>query len=202
MEWGREITDPGDGYGFLLNGNNLGYIQAVYAQADYAVNSTDSSQDMRVYGEDLKTCAENLAVWAPILQQNILTILTSTSATQVDGSISEVVKLANQMLNGVDLNENGEIEAIAGEGGVKTAYQRAYSMADMPVLPVSGPSTQTALSPTFTSTPSPIQTVVLPTRTSIRQPNSPAHPTNTSSPNNGNPNPTKKPTKTKNPNHP
>ena len=45
-----QTADPGDGYGLSLNGNNLGYIQAVYSHADYASNSPGASQNMIVNG--------------------------------------------------------------------------------------------------------------------------------------------------------
>ena len=186
-----EVTDPGDGYGFLLNGDNLGYIQAVYSHADYAVNSPDASQNMIVHGEHVKVCVQNLAGWAPQLRERVLRILTSASSSDVDQPIREAVALASQMLNGLDLDSNGKIDPVSGEGGTLAAYEHAYYMADMPLLPVNPSFTPTAV----TSTPGPFQTAVPPTRTSIRQPNTPVPPAN-----NGNPsNPTQKPTKTKKP---
>jgi len=184
-----QITDPGDGYGFLLNGDNLGYIQAIYSHADYAVNSPDASQNMIIHGEHVKVCAQNLAAWAPQLRERVLTILTSASNSDVDQPVREAVALASQMLNGLDLDHNGNIEPTAGEGGALAAYEHAYEMADMPLLPVNPSFTPTAV----TSTPGAFQTAVLPTRTSIRQPNTPVPPAN-----NGNPTQKPKPTK-KNP---
>jgi hypothetical protein len=52
-DWNKDgtLTDTSDGYGLLLNGNNLGYIQAVYAEADYAANTAGATQKMIVNGE-------------------------------------------------------------------------------------------------------------------------------------------------------
>ncbi|HET9913499.1 MAG TPA: protein kinase, partial [Anaerolineales bacterium] len=38
-----DIDDPGDGYGLLLNGENLGYIQGTFAHADLALTSPDAT---------------------------------------------------------------------------------------------------------------------------------------------------------------
>lgn len=188
-----QITDPGDGYGFWLNRNNLGYIQAVYSHADYAANSLGASQNMIVNGERVKTCAQNLAQWVPQLRERVLTILTSTSFSDMDKPIHDSVALVAQMLNGVDQDDNGKIEPLSGECGMRTAYEYAYYMADMPLLPVNPLDT-----PTPTSTPSPTATsstfISRPTNTSTQSPNTsfktPIPPTNNPP---SNPQPTKKP---------
>ncbi len=118
-----QITDPGDGYGFLLNGNNLGYIQAVYSYADYAVNSPGASQNMIVNGKNVKDCSENLARWTPELRQQISSILNAAAVSEMAQGIQRSAELADQILNGVDKNENGEIEPIADECGVLVAYE-------------------------------------------------------------------------------
>ena len=204
-----QITDPGDGYGFLLNGNNLGYIQAVYSYADYTVNSPGASQNMIVNGKNVKDCSENLARWTPELRQQISSILNAAAVSEMAQGIQRSAELANQILNGVDKSENGEIEPIADECGVLVAYESTYHMADMPLLPVTAnplgtitaitetvmPSQTATPSSFFTGTPTKPQTqngvpvTVAPT-------NQPAPPAN----NNHNPRPTKKPKPTQRPN--
>jgi hypothetical protein len=138
-----QTADPGDGYG-LFNENNLGYIQAVYSHADYAANSPGASPNMIVNGERVKTCAQNLAQEVPQLRERVLTILNSASFSDMDKPVHDAVALADQMLNGIDQDEDGEIEPLSGECGVLTAYQYAYYMADMPLLPVNPLDTPTA----------------------------------------------------------
>jgi len=208
----RQVTDPGDGYGFFLNGNNLGYFQAVYSYADYAVNSPGASRNMIVNGEDVKVCAENLGRWATELRTNISTILIAGNLSEVGQEIQRSAELADQMLNGVDKNEDGQIEPTPEECGVLVAYESAYHMADMPLLPVTAeplaqgtltPTTQTATPATYlapfmaTPTKRPGQNAlpmtVAPTSQSQPQPTSPSN-------NNNQPKPTKKPKPTDRPN--
>jgi serine/threonine protein kinase len=203
-----QITDPGDGYGFLLNGNHLGYIQAVYSYADYAVNSPGASQNMIVNGKNLKDCSENLARWTPELRQQISSILNAAAVSEMAHGIQRSAELANQILNGVDKNENGEIEPIADECGVVVAYESTYHMADMPLLPAASPlNTPIAISetvtPSQTATPSSLF-LATPTKqpgqnnvpATVAPTNQPAPPPN----NNHNPRPTKKPKPTQRPN--
>ena len=143
-----QITNPGDGYGFLLNGDHLGYIQAVYSHADYAVNASGASRNIIVHGERVKTCTQNLARWAPELRDQLLAILDAPTLAEMDAEIQRSAELADQILNGIDLNENSMIEPIAGECGVFVAYEFTYQMADMPLLPVSPLDTPTAISET------------------------------------------------------
>ena len=201
------ISDPGDGYGFLLNGNNLGYIQAVYSYADYAVNSPGASQNMIVNGNSVKACSQNLARWAPELRQRISAILGAAALSEMAQGIQRSAELANQILNGVDKNENEEIEPVFDECGVLVSYESTYKMADMPLLPVTAnpldtvSATSDTVTPSQTATPSSLFVSTL-----TKQPgqnNVPATiaPTNQPPPpGNNNPNPTKKPKPTQKPN--
>jgi serine/threonine protein kinase len=153
----KQIIDPGDGYGLLLNADHLGYIQAVYAQADYAVNASGASRNIIVNGENVKTCTQNLARWAGELRNQLMTILNAASLSEMDSAVQRSAALADQILNGIDLNENGTVDALAEECGVLVAYDAAYRMADMPLLPVNPLDTPTpnfgSVTPTQTATP-------------------------------------------------
>ncbi|HLF74665.1 MAG TPA: protein kinase [Anaerolineales bacterium] len=198
-----QVSDPGDGYGLLRNGNNLGYIQAVYSHADYAVNSPGASQNMIVNGEHVKACAQNLAQWAPQLRDRILMIFSAASPAEPGQPVGDSVALANQLLKGIDLDGNETVEPTSGECGVATTYEYAYYMADMPLLPVNLLETPTAAG-TASPTATPSVFIGQPTNTSTRPPNpipntslnTPVSPTD-NQPNNPtnppNPQPTKKP---------
>lgn len=191
-DWnGDGQIDPDEVYGFLLNGNNLGYIQAVYSHADYAVNSPGASQNMILHGGHVKVCAENLAQWAPQLHDRVFTILTSASLEEMDRPVRDSVILAHQMLNGIDLEDNGEIEPISGECGVLTIHEYAYRMADMPLLPVRLTDTPTAVTETSTATPTATPTIIIVQPTSSTSGGSSGNPSD--------PQPTKKPKNTPKP---
>ncbi len=53
------LTIPGDGYGLLLNGEQLGYIQGTFTHADLARTSPDATQNMLTHGEHVKiSCSQ------------------------------------------------------------------------------------------------------------------------------------------------
>ena len=157
------VANPGDGYGLLLNGNHLGYIQVVYSHVDYAVNAAGASRNMVVNGENVKMCAQNLAGWAPELRDQLLAILNAAAPAEMDTEIRRAAELADQLLNGIDLNEDARVEPVLGECGALVTYEATYHMADMPLLPVNPLDTPTAtsgiaLTPTATFASSSVMT--------------------------------------------
>ncbi|MDO8753956.1 MAG: hypothetical protein Q7J80_08700, partial [Anaerolineales bacterium] len=61
-------------------------------------------------------------------------ILDAPFDSSLRQSIAQGVSLADQCLNGIDLDGNERVDPIAGEGGILTAYQHAYYMADLTIL--------------------------------------------------------------------
>ncbi len=126
-----QTTDPGDGYGMLLNGDNTGYIRGSYSHADFAITAEDATPNMKSHGEHVKIAAQNLEEWTPQLRDLVKQILTSPAGIDSGPIIRQAVALSDNILKGTDLNGNEKIEPIPGEGGAQTAYQHAYYMADM-----------------------------------------------------------------------
>ena len=91
---------------------------------------------MIIHGEHVKIAASNVGEWAPQLRDLLIAILEAApGASETGGMVRQAVALANQMLNGIDINGNENIEPIPGEGGALTAYDHSYYMADIVVLP-------------------------------------------------------------------
>jgi serine/threonine protein kinase len=131
-----QVDDPSDGYGLLLNGQNLGYLQASYTEADAAVKAAGASEDMRTAGESFKESVGNLAQWTDQLKIVLIQILSTSSRADLNQGVTEAAPLAAKILAGVDVDEDGVVQAITGEGGAQAAYEEAYRMADMPLLAV------------------------------------------------------------------
>ena len=130
------IDDPGDGYGLLLNGENLGYIQGTFTHAGLALTSPDATQNMLTHGKHVQDCAANLDGWTAELHDQLSAILTTPfDSPELEGTVRKAVAWADKIRNGIDVNGNEIIEPIPGEGGAVTAYEHAYYMADMDILP-------------------------------------------------------------------
>ena len=129
------IDDPSDGFGLLLNNNNEGYIQGTFTHANLSLTSSDATENMISHGEHVVNSATNLSEWAPQLRDQLIAVLEATSLTDAEDPVRQAVVLAGQILNGVDVNGNENIEPIPGEGGTITAYNHSYYMADILVKP-------------------------------------------------------------------
>jgi serine/threonine protein kinase len=137
-DWNGDGTfdDPSDGYGLLLNGENVGYIQGTFTHADLSLTSPDATQNMLTHGTHVKDCATNLDGWTSQLRDQLTTILsTSFDSPELEGMVREAVALADKIRNGIDVNGNESIEPVSGEGGAVTAYEHAYYMADIAIVP-------------------------------------------------------------------
>jgi serine/threonine protein kinase len=137
LDWNKDgkTDDPGDGFGLLLNGSNLGYIQGTFTHANLSLTSPDATENMKVHGEHVKIAATNVGDWATQLRPLLISILNAPAGTDVESTVRQATALASQIRNGVDINGNEIIEPIPGEGGAITAYQHAYYMADMSIVP-------------------------------------------------------------------
>jgi serine/threonine protein kinase len=129
------VDDPSDGFGLLLNGDSEGYIQGTVSHADLAITSGDASENMLIHGEHVKIAALNVEEWTPQLRDLLIAILQTPTGTDVEGLVRQAVALSSQIRTGVDHNGNENVEPIPGEGGVLTAYQHAYYMADIMIVP-------------------------------------------------------------------
>ena len=129
------IEDPGDGFGLLLNGSNVGYIQGTFSHANLSIQSQDATENMLVHGEHVMIAATNVSEWTPQLRDQLIAALEAPSLAEAEGAIRQSIVLASQILNGVDVNGNENIEAIPGEGGASTAYEHSYYMADIFLRP-------------------------------------------------------------------
>jgi len=129
-----EIDDSGDGYGLLLNGENLGYIQGTFAHADLALTSPDATEHMLTHGDHVKICATNVSDWTAQLRVQLIEIIENPSSPDKEGWIRQAVAMTNQIRDGFDVDGNERVEPIPGEGGALTAYDHAYYMADMLII--------------------------------------------------------------------
>jgi hypothetical protein len=129
------VDDPSDGYGLLLNGDQLGYIQGTFTHADLALTSPDATSNMLTHGEHVKVSVTNVGDWTAQLRAQLIAILENPANPDRAAAIRQAIAMANQIRNGLDVNGNENVEPIAGEGGAVTAYDHSYYMADMLIFP-------------------------------------------------------------------
>jgi len=146
------VTNPGDGFGLLLNGDNLGYIQGTLAHAKLGAQTADATAHIQLHAGHVVICAQNLDGWAADLRDLSLQIARSQDVAAIGAKVRQAAALSDRLLHGQDLNGNEIVEPLPQEGGAETAYQHALYMADISVL--SGPNRMPPPAPPGTSPPS------------------------------------------------
>jgi serine/threonine protein kinase len=129
------VNDPGDGFGLLVNGSQAGYLDDMIHHASYAAQASGAPSGVQMHAGHVEICIQNLEGWAPELRDLALHIARAANDENMQADVKRASVLADQMLNGIDINGNESIDPIAGEGGAKTAFEHAEYMSDMPILP-------------------------------------------------------------------
>lgn len=129
------ISDPGDGYGLLINGSQGGYLDAMIHHASYSAKASGATSEISMHAGHVETCIQNMETWAPELRDIALRIARAPQDQDVEADVRRASILAAQMLDGIDLDGNESVDPIAGEGGAMTAVEHAEYMSDMPILP-------------------------------------------------------------------
>ena len=133
-----KINDPGDGFGLLVNGEQTGYIGGVHHHSSYSAEAEDSTPNIRLHDGHVEVSIHNIEEWAIELRDIAKRILQAPDDANIEADVRSAAALANQILNGLDIDGNESVDPISGEGGASTAYQHTYYMADMPILPGKG----------------------------------------------------------------
>jgi hypothetical protein len=125
----QNISQTGDGFG--LSGSN-GYIATAKAHASLAATQPDTTDNIRLHAKHVEIAMDNLKGWVATIDQDTLKLLQNTSDTS---KVSEIVQLANQVLNGVDIDNDKHVDPIPGETGAITGYLHAQLMAALQLKP-------------------------------------------------------------------
>lgn len=129
------ITDPSDGFGLLPGASSGGYIQSSVEHASYAAGAPGATPYMVEQADKLEATAQNLGGWAAQIRDTGLAILKSQTVDDAAEPVHLVVRLVDLFAHGLDLDTDGQIEPVAGEGGAQTMYYYARRMADIFVVP-------------------------------------------------------------------
>ena len=135
------VTDPGDGFGLLLNGDNAGYIEGTLDHAQLSSDQPDATANIKLHAAHVKVAAENLSEWAVELRDRAARIAAAADVATASDDATQAAALADRFLNGKDLDGNEVVDPLPGEAGAKTAYQHARYLADIAVLPTGSSTT-------------------------------------------------------------
>ncbi len=140
-DWNEDgtVNDPSDRFGLLHNGDpgytDQGYIAQTISHANFAAQAVDATENIKISSAQIVTCGENMTGWSEQLLEKALQLQEMPFGAEMEPLIKEMTALSIQIISGIDSNGNELIEPTVGEGGTDTAYEYAYYMAEMPLLP-------------------------------------------------------------------
>ncbi len=119
---GAESRGPGRGYGLLRS------AAGVIAHVELAEKSADSSPNIKQHGEHVRASADNVIVWGRRIIDLGKRIGEAEEAIVAYALATEILAVAQQITNGLDANEDGNVSWAAGEGGLKQARKHMFFM--------------------------------------------------------------------------
>jgi plastocyanin len=103
-------------------------------QAQAAGAAPDATDNVKLQAVALTALAGNVRVWSKEALDAVVEAHKATTAADQKTATQLALDAATQLLNGVDANGNGEVEAIEGEGGAYTLYFYSQYLAAMGAL--------------------------------------------------------------------
>ncbi len=128
-----QITNPGDGFGLLPNGSHLGYLQGAKDHAELSAIAPDATADIKLHAGHVGITVDNVTGWVTPIRDHALAIIAAPDLNTTAPLARDILALATQSFNGVDLQGDGQILPIPGSGGALTSYQHAQLMAAIPL---------------------------------------------------------------------
>jgi serine/threonine protein kinase len=122
-----------DGYGSLPNGDHPGYLEETAKNTKAAADAPDSTPNIREQSGNVQICIQNMKGWTDQILPLALQLNNTTFGQEMKPIIDQLSKLGNALVNGMDTNNNGQIEPIEGECGAGKAYEFGQFMLDVPL---------------------------------------------------------------------
>lgn len=124
----KNVSLTGDGYGLLGTG---GYIANSRTHASLAATQNDSTQIISIHAKHVEIATDDMQQWVTTIDNDALALLNNPGDTT---KVAEIVKLANQDVNGVDINGDESVDPVLGEAGAIIAYIHGQYMASLTLL--------------------------------------------------------------------
>jgi len=128
----QNVTITGDGFG--LQGKD-GYLVGSTEHAGFAISQPDATNAMHIHTALMDIALSNINGWLTKIDQDALFLQSHPTDTSKE---EEIVRLADYVYHGVDVNGDGQIDPVAGEGGAITAFQQGQLLATLVLSPNSG----------------------------------------------------------------
>ena len=116
---------PGQGYGVKKA------AEGVATHIELAGATTGASANVQLHAKHIAICARNTVQRADAMIALAQKIMSSTSAAEAAGLVSQLAALSDQLMNGADANADGRVSPEPGEGGLNIADDHVKLMLTM-----------------------------------------------------------------------
>lgn len=116
-------TNPGRGIGLYF------FLDLIEGQLLIAADAPGSSIELQTNTEFVRVCWQNVRDWADQVIVLEKELLEAEDIESVAAQAAESTELTNAMINGVDANENGNVEPFEGECGLQQMQDFGIEMA-------------------------------------------------------------------------
>jgi len=120
-----KILDSSDGFGLLQGGARPGYLRAADQAAKEAAAAPDTTEAIKIHSGHAQVCVANLLSWVEEARDKALAIIRASDVATAQPLVQELLALSQTILRGVDIDGNGQVDPVPGEGGALTLYQHA-----------------------------------------------------------------------------
>ena len=122
-----------DGYGSLPNGDHPGYLEETAKNTKAAADAPDSTPNIREQSDYVQICIQNMKGWTDQLLPLALQLNETKFGPEMKPIIDQLSKVGEALVNGMDTNNNGQIEPLEGECGAGKAYEFGQFMLDFSI---------------------------------------------------------------------
>jgi hypothetical protein len=119
---GEETDYNGNGRGENPSRLKLGvlhFLDLIDKQLNQAVNAPGATRSVQGNAELIRVCLDNGREWIDQVIEREQALIAAESVESVAAQNAEATQLATDLLEGVDLNQSGQIDPFEGECGLK-----------------------------------------------------------------------------------
>jgi plastocyanin len=114
--------NPGDGVGVR------GYAEGAKKHTQFAADTGDASFEVRLHAGHTIVSLDNMLNWLDEAIRQAVRVISSDTAEEAAPAGEELSRVVDLMVNGQDLNGDGVVAPVEGEGGLLVAYEHALNM--------------------------------------------------------------------------
>jgi serine/threonine protein kinase len=109
------------------------FLDKIDALFDSVIGNAQIATTIQSEMQDMLICTSNIRQWMDRVIELELELLQAEAITDVEPQKIESTQLATAMLEGIDLNQNNQIEMVAGECGLQQVLEHTSQLATMPI---------------------------------------------------------------------